>query len=62
MKSAKEWITTRIDDLALEHHDKFYCDLPKDLQETIWFMANKQYADYCSMIIDSTYDRMREQL
>ena len=43
MKSAKEWITERIDDLALEYHNKFYCDLTSKLQETIWFMAHKEY-------------------
>jgi len=62
MKSAEEFITARLDDLTLEYHNKFYCDLSRELQEAIWFMANRQYADYCSMIIDSTYDRMREMI
>ena len=62
MNSAKEFITARLDDLALEYHSKFYCDLSRELQETIWNMANRQYADYCSMIIDSTYDRMKEMI
>jgi len=46
MKSSKEFITERLDDLALEHHSKFYCDLSKELQETIWMMANKEYNEY----------------
>ena len=62
MKSAKEWITARIDDLALEYHSKFYCDLSRGLQEAIWFMAHKQYADYCGMVIDGTDDRMRDEI
>ena len=62
MKSAKEWITNRIDELALEYHAKFYCDLSRELQEAIWFMAHKQYVDYLSSYIDSTYDRIRDEI
>jgi len=62
MKSTKEFITARIDDLALQYHNKFYCDLPKDLQEVIWMMANRDWVDYYSGVIDSTYDRIKEEL
>ena len=62
MKSSKEFITERLDDLALEYHGKFYCDLTEELQKTIWFIAQKQYQNYLAGFIDSTYDRMREEL
>ena len=62
MKSAKEFIQERLDSLALEYHSKFYCDLARELQETIWNMANRQYRDYCSTVIDITYDRMKEMI
>ena len=62
MKSAKEFITARIDDLALQYHNKFYCDLPRELQEVIWIMANRDWVDYYSGVIDSTYDRIKEEL
>ena len=60
MKSAKEYLIERVDDLALEYHGKFYCDLTKELQQTIWAMAERDYADYYGMMIDSVYDRLKE--
>ena len=46
MKSAKDFIQEKLDELSLEYHNKFYCDLTEKLQETIWNMANKDWADY----------------
>ena len=58
MKSHKEWVTERLDDLALEYHGKFYYDLPSDLQQTIFAIAQREYVDYLSSYIDNTFDRM----
>ena len=62
MKSSKEYIQERLDELALQYHNKFYCDLSRELRETIRMMAHKQYQNYLGGVIDSTYDRIREQL
>lgn len=62
IKSSRDFITERIDDLALEYHNKFYCDLPDKLQETIWMMAHKEYSNYLAGFIDAAYDRRRERL
>jgi len=62
MKSSKEFITSRLDELALQYHDKFYADLSKELQETIWMMAHKQYQNYLGGFIDATHDRIKDEL
>lgn len=62
MKSAKEYIQEKLDDLSLEYHNKFYCDLTKELQEVIYNMANQSYQDYVSGIIDSNYARLKEMI
>ena len=46
MKSHKEFIQERLDDLALKYHHKFYCDLSSELRETLWAMANKDWSDH----------------
>ncbi len=62
MKSAKEFIQEKLDYLSLEYHNKFYCDLTKELQEVIWAMANQSYQDYVSGIIDSNYDSPKDKI
>ena len=62
MKSNKEFITERLDDMALVYHGKFYADLHPDLQQAIWAMANRGYADYCGMLLDNTLDRIKDEV
>jgi len=62
MKSNKEFITERLDDMALVYHGKFYCDLHPNLQQAIWAMAHRQYTDYCGMLLDNTLDRMKDEI
>ena len=62
MKSAKEFITERLDDMALVYHGKFYHDLHPDLQQALWAMASRNYADYCGMLLDNTLDRMKGEI
>ena len=62
MKSAKEFITEKLDNLSLEYHNKFYCDLTKELQEVIWAMANQSYQDCVLRLIDSNYDRLKDKV
>ncbi len=62
MKSHKEWIPNRAEDLALQHHKKFYTDLPEVLQQNMWAMASRQYVKYCEESLKTAHDRMRDEI
>jgi len=54
MKSHKEFISEKVDDLALKHFYSFYSDLHPALQQSIWSMATREYHKYCSVHIKNT--------
>ena len=56
MKNAKEYLINRTEELALEKYDKDYYDLPPKIQETLWAMAERDWADYLGGYIDYALD------
>jgi len=58
----QEWIMNRAEELALQHHGVEYKHLPSNLQEAIYFMAQRQYRDYCSTRLDLIYGRIKEEV
>ncbi len=61
MKDHKDYMTEKVDGLALEHHDKFYCDLPDKLQFAIWHMAERMWVDDYSDYMDHIYEQGRDR-
>ena len=54
MKSQQEFISEKVDDLALKHFGIFYPDLHPALQQSIWSIAIREYQTYCSAHIKNT--------
>ena len=54
MKSQQEFISEKVDDLALKHSGDFYLDLHPALQQSIWSIATREYHKYCSVHIKNT--------
>ena len=59
MKDCKDYMIEKEDDLALEYHNKFYCDLPPKLQETMHQMAYRMWTDDYSDYLDHIFDQRR---
>ena len=61
MKSAREYFGEHLDELAIKHHKKYYNDLSRGLQQTIWSMADRDYNDYLGGYIDYVCDTIEER-
>ena len=61
MKSAKEFIQERLDELALEKHDMFYDDLPQRIKETLWVIADREWVDSYSDYLDHIFEQAKDK-
>ena len=57
----KEWIQNRAEEIAQEVHNKDFYDLGHHTQLQVYAKAMEDYKDYYASLIDSTYERLRDQ-
>ena len=57
----KEWTQNRADELALGLTNHEFHDLGPHLQLMVYTVAEQDYVDYYSSLIDSTYEHIKYQ-
>ena len=56
----KEMYCERADELAMELYDKEFYDLPKNLQDKVWLMAERGVVNDCADHADTLRKAKRE--
>ena len=61
MPNMKEWTQNRAEEIALEAYRREFYDLGPHIQLLVYAKAMEDYRDYYADLIDSTYERLRDQ-
>lgn len=61
MLNMKDWAQNRADEIALEVYNREFYNLGPHIQLLVYAKALEDYKDYYADLVDSTYERLRDQ-